>query len=56
MCVICLMWEKEKLSKYEVSQALAEMIETEQIDPLHAVEVYDKLIEEVEEYEEDFVD
>ena len=50
MCIICTLWEQDKLTRYEASQALSEMIQEEQIDSVHAVEVWDKLSEAFKVY------
>lgn len=48
MCVLCVMWEKEKLTKKEALNAALEMIETSKDDETyyHMFEVLEKLKED----------
>lgn len=45
MCAICVLWEKEKLTRFEAQQALLEFIQTEQIDIEHQLDIADMIIE-----------
>jgi hypothetical protein len=40
MCVVCILWNKEKLSRDEALSALVELVNTEDVDKKHLEEVY----------------
>ena len=43
MCVICVQFDMDKLTRNEVVRALAELINTGEIDEEHAKEVLEKI-------------
>lgn len=49
MCVICILWEQEKLTVREAKKALCEMVWTDQVDIDHVEEVLEKIEKEEEE-------
>jgi hypothetical protein len=48
MCVICVLWEKDKLTKKEALSALMELVRSDDIDPDHLHQV----IETIDDSEE----
>lgn len=45
MCIVCVLWEKEKLTTDEGYKALEELITFEQVDKEHAQDVSDMLLD-----------
>lgn len=50
MCVVCLEWEKGKLTRLEAKWALNELIMTDNVEWDHFTELRDKLEDEDEGY------
>ena len=48
MCVVCALWEKDKLTNKEAKSALFEMVENKDISIEHIEEVYIKINEKEE--------
>lgn len=47
MCIICLLWEKERLTNLEALKATNEMVQDEHTEELK-LRIHEKLIEELE--------
>ena len=47
-CMVCALWEKDKLTNKEAKSALYEMVENKDIDIEHVEEVYIKINEKEE--------
>ncbi len=54
MCAICVQFEQEKLTIWEAKAALKEMINTEQLDLEHSLEVADKIHKKEQELKDMF--
>lgn len=49
MCVVCIQWERGKLTKAEARSALKELVDTETVDIDHAQGVLREMLEEADE-------
>lgn len=52
MCLVCVLWEKDKLTWKEADNALAEMVEFGDIDMMHAQETIVRILSEEEDKNE----
>ena len=46
MCVVCILWEKQKLTKHEALQALFELVQNKNEDETHLQIAYAKIEED----------
>lgn len=50
MCLICILWEKDKITAREADRALVELIETdENVDLIHVQETIERILKEENE-------
>ena len=52
MCIVCAMWEKGKLNRQEVNQALNELVFTGATEEEHALELLERVADDEDKWEE----